>query len=128
MYVKYDLATYLCIHWFCMHIYIQDEKNYGVASHFNCFHESDCAATEMDILVLLVPWNGFFSLSSYQYQEIYGLTHWTQQTRDSLIVDTEKQGIQQKHATIAMETALCSVVQFYTSLNITYEFMIHSIQ
>lgn len=59
----------------------------------------------MDILVLSVPCNGLFSLSSYQYQEIYGqgLTHWTQQPCDSLIADAEKQGMQQKHATIAME-------------------------
>lgn len=69
----------------------------------------DCAVTKMDILALSVPGNGGFSLSTSQYQEIrsqFSATQWTKQPRDHLTAEVKKQGIQQKHATIAMETAL----------------------
>lgn len=38
----------------------------------------------------------------------FSAMHWTKQPCDRLIADAKKQGIQQKHATTAMETALCS--------------------
>lgn len=50
--------------------------------------------------------------------------HWAKQPCDCLIADVEKQGKQQKHATIAMETAhhSGSPVLHYFKHNLRYEF------
>lgn len=84
------------------------------ASYFLLFQSLyDCVVTKMDILALSVPGNGVFSWSTSQCQEIRGYAksqfssmHWAKQPCDCLIAEVKKQGIQQKRATITMETAL----------------------